>query len=349
MFTHVFWPYNKYLRPEFFPTRLIYLYTKSYIFWKFLRTKNPLRYTAANPWFDLWWLYPTSKYESLKYIPKKWLPLTKFIAQANFEKQYISQLIVDSGMWYPCILKPDNGVRGLGIQILHSQDEFDRVINNFVQSNKQRWDYLLQEFVSHPEEYGIMYIRMPDADTWSILGMVKKEFVSIHWDGVSTLEQLIHAHPRARYHFPLFAEQFAATWTKTLPKWEMIDVVETWTHSRGSTFLDASHLVTDELVSVIDEISQQVEWFYCGRFDAKAHDIDWLLAGEFKIMELNMTYSEPTWMYDPSYSFVDQQQILLWYWKLVYDISIKNHALGVPYATLSERYVASSEYNRHVE
>ena len=348
MFQHLLWPYNKYLRPEFFPTWLIYLSVKIYWLWKAIPAKSILWFTATNPWFALWWLYPTSKYESLKQVPEKWLPATHYIAKDDFEKQYISQLILDSDIWYPSILKPDNGVRGLGIQILHSQDQFDTVIDEFIQKNEQRWDYLLQEFVSDPEEYGIMYTRMPDKNTWSIIGMVKKEFISIHWDGVSTLEYLIHAHPRARYHFPLFAQQYEAIRKTIIPQWEIINVVQTWTHSRGSTFLDVSNLVTEELVRVIDNISHHIEWFYCGRFDIKAQHLKWLLAWKFKIMEVNMTYSEPTWMYDPSYSFIKQQKILLHYWRLVYAISTQNKNKGISYATLKEWFKASKEYNAYL-
>lgn len=53
-------------------------------------------------------------------------------------------------------------------------------------------------------------------------------------------------------------------------------------------------------------------------------------------MEINPTYGEPTWMYDPDYSFYKQQSILLKHRSLQYDVAVQNHENGVPYATFAE-------------
>ncbi len=345
MFKHLFWPYNKYLRPEFFPIRLTYMSVKCFAFWKWIFAKNFLWFTATNPWFPLGGLYPSSKREILEQLPAKYVPDAVFIDQDSFDLDTIQQKILASTLSYPLIIKPDNGLRGLGITIFHDQDEFNQKMPIYLKQEARRWSRVIQKFIDEPFEIWVFYVRKPGEEKGRITGMVHKEFLSIVGNGNDTFQDLVHKHPRAKYHFPLLQQTFADQRDHIVSEWQSIEIVEIGTHSRWSTFVDASSRVTPELTELFDELAHTVDGFYYGRFDVRARDLDAVLAGEFKIMEINPTYGEPTWMYDPWYTFVQQQKILLAHRSDMYDIAIHNHSTWTQYATLGQWWQTKKEFN----
>lgn len=345
MLKHIFWPYNKYLRAEFLPGRISYLWVYVYAFWKSLFARSVLRYTATNPWFPLGWLYPSSKDDVLKMLPQAYVPKTIFIWPEMFNEPAIHTLLDESALNFPLIIKPDNGVRWLGIRIFHTQQEFDDNLLNYIKNNEQRGSRLLQEFIDYPLELGVFVVRLPHQE-WKITWIVEKEFLSIIGDGVKTFESLVHEHSRAKYHIALLKEEFAPRRNTVIPEWEEVDIVEIWTHSRWSTFLDRSELVSPAMTSIFAELSSLLPGFYYGRFDIRAKSLEWLEHGEFKIMEVNPTYGEPTWMYDPSYNYIQQQRILLDHRRMMYDVARYNHTQGYPYATLQEFIKAKRKYQK---
>ena len=58
-------------------------------------------------------------------------------------------------------------------------------------------------------------------------------------------------------------------------------------HSRGTVFEDWTHHISPELEQIVDQLAQQVDGFYIGRFDIKADSLSDLTKGNFKILELN--------------------------------------------------------------
>lgn len=345
MFKHLFWSYNKNLRPEFFPWWLCYLSVKIYWARKWITWDHLLWFTRTNPGFPLGGLYPSGKWEILEQLPAQYVPKTVYINQEDFAVSTIQAKLKEADLWFPCIVKPDNGLRGLWIQIFHTSAELDLKLAWYIDENKRRWAWLFQEFVTYPLELWIFYIRKPHEQNGIITWIVEKEFLSIEWDGVSTVEQLVHRHPRAKFHFKLLSDQFASQRNTVLDTWDVLDIVEIWTHSRWSTFLDRSEYVSDALVTLIDDLAKQVDWFYYWRFDIRAESLEWLLDGRFKVMEINPTYGEPTWMYDPDYSFVQQQKILLSHRSRMYEVAKQNKSLGIKAATIEDRKATSKQYN----
>ncbi len=340
-----FWSYNKFLRPEFFPIRLSYISVKIFWFWKWICAWNLLWFTAVNPWFPLGGLYPSSKRDILQQLEAKYIPKTSLITQDDFTVAWIKKNIARDWIGFPMIIKPDNGLRGLGIEVFHTKEELDDWLQSYIDQHSIRGARLVQEFIEDPEEFGVFYVRIPWETRWTVTGIVAKEFLEIVWNGVDTFEKLVHMHPRARYHIWLLQEQFSLRWNEIIPLWEHIEIVEIWTHSRWSTFIDASENITQDLITIIDSVAKHVDWFYYGRFDVRTKNMQTLTQGDFKVMEINPTYGEPTWMYDPEYSFIQQQKILIQHWKIAYKIARANHRLGVPYASISEWRAASKEYN----
>ena len=95
-----------------------------------------------------------------------------------------------------------------------------------------------------------------------------------------------------------------------------------------------NYLINDQLVDVFDAISQQIDGFYYGRFDLRCQNVEALYSGDIKIMELNGAASEPAHIYAPNFPILEGYKSLFSHWKLLYNISIANHKLGVPYMSI---------------
>lgn len=357
MFTDIYKRAQRWFRAEFIPSWIQYVSVRIFCFWKMLWCWSPLWFTATNPGMPLGWLYPTSKRDVLNQIPDVYIPKTLYISQDDvslytadhpFMKDIYKRL-EEKNMSFPLIIKPDNGVRWLWIEIFHTQQEFEVGIYAYFEQNMRRWAWLLQEFVDHPHEIGVFYVRMPDQKKGKITWLVGKEFLTLIGNGQDTFEQLVHNHGRAKFHVSLLENQFADRRGQVLPEWEHIDIVEIGTHSRGSTFLDVSEYITQDLIDQFDHVSGYIDGFYYGRYDVRTSSIQAMTAGNFNIIEVNMTYSEPTWMYDPQYSLWTQQKILLQHWSIMYDIALANHKNGVSYASIAEWKIARDVFEKTMD
>ncbi len=345
MFKHFFWEYNKQLRPEFFPGWFCYISVRIYWFLKWITWSHPLWFTRTNPWFPLWWLYPSGKWEILEQLPDQYVPKTVFIKEDDFTVKKISVLLKENNLWFPMIVKPDNWLRGLWIEIFHTEKDFKIGLPAYIEENKRRWSWLFQEFISYPLELWIFYIRKPSNEKGMLTWIVEKEFLFIQGDWISTLQQLVHLHPRAKYHFKLLQEKLQSQWQTVLEEGVRLEVVEIWTHSMWSTFLDRSEYVTPELSVLIDSLAKQIKWFHYWRFDIRAESLETLLQWKFKVMEVNPTYGEPTWMYDPDYSFLEQQKILLKHRFLMFEVAEENRNMWVEVATIKQWKKAKKIFN----
>ena len=115
-------------------------------------------------------------------------------------------------------------------------------------------------------------------------------------------------------------------------KGEKMNLVPYGNHARGAKFLDFSHLISNELTKVIDDMCLQIPEFYFGRLDLMYNSWDELLEGKnISIVELNGAASEPTHIYDPKHSLFFAWKELAKHINYMYQISVANHKLGVEY------------------
>lgn len=349
-YQHIFGPYNKYLRAEFLPHWLQYSLVYCYAVWEALKSRNILFFTATNPCCALGWIYPTSKKETLDQLPSYICPKSILIDHWQ-DPDHILKHIRNEGIDFPFVVKPNEWLRGMGIIICRTLWDRDRLIvqERYLTTHRQRWTRIVQELSEYRQEYGIFYVRLPGQSQGMISGIVQRDFPFIVGDGRSTIEKLVHHHPRARYYYPLFARQHHDIWQKILPEWEKLQLVEIGNHNRGTTFVDNSGLITLSLIQEIDAISKHINGFFYGRYDIKADSIEDIVAKRYSVLELNMTYSEPTWMYDPHYNFFQASRILLRHRRFIYQIASHNHHQGIPYATLQQFLHNKKHHEGHLE
>jgi hypothetical protein len=67
----------------------------------------------------------------------------------------IEIFIKKHNLHYPLIVKPDDGVGGVGLHFIKDEQELHTVLSSL------KKDYVLQEYVSRPHEFAVFYTREP--------------------------------------------------------------------------------------------------------------------------------------------------------------------------------------------
>jgi len=161
----------------------------------------------------------------------------------------------------------------------------------------------MQDLIPYEHEVGIFYVRFPHEKKGKITGIVSKEFLIVEGNGISTIEDLILQNPRFALQLRVLKLEYGAALKEILPKGEKRNLVPYGNHARGAKFIDASHLISDKLTKVIDDMCLQIDEFYFGRMDLMYNNWNDLEEGKnFQIVELNGAASEPTHIYDPKHS-----------------------------------------------
>ena len=269
-----------------------------------------------------------SKKEIYDLIPSQYYPPT-ILVKANTPVENILQRINQNQISFPMIGKPDIGMKGMMVKKLDNENDLQEY------AMRSKVDFLVQEFIPYAHEVGIFYYRFPNEEKGHISGIVKKEFLAVTGDGISTVEQLLLKNKRALLQLSTLRVKEANKMNLVPQHGEELIIVPYGNHVRGAKFLDDSHLIDEELTSTIDSICKKINGFYYGRLDIRYNSWEELRHGKnFSIIELNGAGSEPTHIYDPKHS-------IFWAWKeiirhlnILYRISKMNHQFQkAPYMT----------------
>lgn len=260
-----------------------------------------------------------SKKEIYDLIPPEFYPQTLFF-KANTQAEKVLIEISESGLKFPMVGKPDIGMKGMMVKKIENKNDLQEYAVN------SKVDFLVQEFVPYGNEVGIFYYRYPNEENGHISGIVKKEFLAVRGDGVSTVEHLLLKSKRAVLQLPVLRRTEKEKMNTVLRNDEELVLVPYGNHIRGAKFLDDSYLIDESLTNSIDSVCKQVKGFYYGRLDIRYNAWEELKQGKnFSIIELNGAGSEPTHIYDPGHS-------IFWAWKeiikhlnILYRISRLNH------------------------
>jgi hypothetical protein len=213
-------------------------------------------------------------------------------------------------------------MKGLSVKKVGNVDE----LKEYTLSS--RVDFLVQEFIPYENELGIFYYRYPNKSKGHISGIVKKEFLRVEGDGVSSIRDLILKEKRSILQLPVLEKLYGPRLNQVLAEGAEELLVPYGNHARGAKFIDISHLADQELVDTIDRICKRVEGFYYGRLDIRYESWEALKRGErFSIVELNGAGSEPTHIYDPGHSIFRAWREIIRHWNILFRISRINHKL----------------------
>jgi hypothetical protein len=317
---------------EYWPVWLMFL-PGIFIFWPLLaiRARALLYFTAANPGIPLGGFFGEKKYDIIKDIPKQYLPQTLLVEKSK--TNHIASIVNENGFSYPLVVKPNIGERGKDVTIVNSESELIESTKNFSE------DIMLQEYITHTEEYGVIFYKYPNGGKKGITSIVKKGFLTVIGDGKSTVKQLLRKHERGRLYLDLLEKERPEK-LKTIPAQNEEFIVQPiGNHCKGTAFLNFNKLITKEMTDFFEQIANTMDGFYYGRFDLRcSSDIDLQKGTNIKIIEVNGTTSEPGHIYDLSSMNLFKAYRDIWAnMKIINTISIINHRqYKVPYSTKKE-------------
>ena len=243
----------------------------------------------------------------------------------------ILSLVNDADIHFPFIVKPDIGLKALGVDKIECPEEL------IVYMGKSPRDFLIQELVPYSQEIGVFYARHPDESRGKITGIVRKEYLSVTGDGESTVLELIKKNPRSHLQLDVLTKQYGQDLNRILPADDHFILVPFGSHTRGAKFTDESHRITPELLDIVDGICTSIPGFYYGRLDILFNSFEELNEGRnYRIVEINGAGSEATHIYDPGHSLLFAWKEIIRHWKILFEISRANKRRGHRYLSFKE-------------
>lgn len=248
-----------------------------------------------------------SKYEILKQIPQKFIPKTIFVPYKN-QLENLPE--------FPFVVKPDVGERGINVEVIRNEEDW--------QNYPVEKDLIIQEFIDFPLEFGIFYAKFPDETTGKILSVTGKKFLEFESDGRTTLRSFINKNPRAYFRKAYLFQKLKDQLDIIHPKGVKILLEPVGNHNRGTMFYDASNLISDDLTEKINELSSRINGFYYGRFDVKSKSVKAFQRGDFIVLEINGSNSEPTHIYDPKFNLAGAYREVKRHLNIQFQIAMQN-------------------------
>ncbi len=324
---------------EYWPSWLFYLPVLPYWIYLSIRLRSFSFFTAANPGIEMGGFFGESKNGILARIDPTYLPKHVFISQEDVMD--LNAIISRNQLCFPLIAKPDVGERGDSVTKISSYEE----LLSYRRTMKGA-SFILQEFITYEEEFGVFYSRLPNESTGRITSLTRKVFLSVTGDGYSTVAELMQQSVRARFQVPRFLKEMPELMQVVPVAGERCLLEPIGNHCRGTEFVNAAGLITPELTALFDEIALPIDGFFYGRFDIKVESIEQLQRGKtVKIMELNGISSEPGHIYDTRMNLLKAWYDVTRHWKRLAAISKQNLQAGTQHVRFSE---IASVYVQHV-
>lgn len=301
------------------------------LYWLFLavRTRSLFYFSASNPGILSGGMMGESKSDVLNLVPPDVKPITILI-KLPATVQLVMKQLSDSGLSFPVIFKPDVGERGWMVRKINGENDIAEYLNDI------KIDFIAQEFVDVPLEFGVFYVHFPDKPQGKVTSITMKKFLSVTGDGERTLGELILDLDRAKLQWDVLSRKYKNQLDVVLPEGESKELVSIGNHCLGTTFLNANHLITPKLNESFNKISSQIKGFHFGRYDLRCASFEDLENGKVKIVELNGCGAEPAHIYHPGASFWKALFTLFSHVHNMYRISVINHSMGVPYLSFNE-------------
>ncbi|MBC8154957.1 MAG: hypothetical protein H7Z72_18835 [Bacteroidetes bacterium] len=315
---------------EYWPFSVVYVPVFVYWLWLSLKARSFFFFSAGNPSIESGGLLGESKIDILDKISDEFKPKTLFVV-ASTPVDTVFERVAAAGLTFPIIAKPNAGERGWRVEKI---DHWESLVHY---SQSSPVDFLIQEYVDYPLEFGVFYYRMPGETQGTISSIVQKEFLSVTGNGRDCIDTLIRQNDRARLQLDALTDRYGDELERIPAPGETVVLMPIGNHSRGTKFLNANHRITPGLTRLFDRISGSIDGFYFGRYDLRCRSVADLYAGtHLRILELNGAGAEPAHIYQPGFSLWAAWGVLLHHWRVLYDISRENHRRGVSYMTFAE-------------
>lgn len=328
-----FWPFWMVYIPIFFIWLIASIRLRSFFF-----------FSVVNPKIEMGGFAGESKIAILNQIPKAFIPPTVFCdIKKTIDFEVLLKLLLAEKINFPCIAKPNVGERGLAVKVCETEMDLK---SYFIQS---KTDFIVQSFVAFKMELAVLYYKMPESKSGTITSICLKEFLSVYGNGKDTIKALMLKNERALLQLQRFEKEQKA-FLSTIPKKDEYVLLEPiGNHSRGTTFLDRTDWADQELIQAFDALANQIDGFHYGRFDLKCKNVsDLKKLQHFAILELNGVSAEPAHIYEPGFSFLNAQKVLVRHWFVLYTIAKQQILLGIKPMSMNSALHHISHYKKTI-
>lgn len=277
-------------------------------------------FSVCNPIMDLGGMLDDKKTDIYDLLPPHIKPQTTVFQTVSDVREFLE----DHGLQYPVIVKPNIGFKGYMVLKIDSEDGLLQFLQN-ADTSEREW--LVQQYLTHQHEYSVLFYRYPKTGKYGISSFVEKVLPFVKGDGRSTLKELILTEKNRFIQKQDILSRFSDQ-LHTVPKADQritIDVVGNY--SRGAKFYSLNHEVSPEFEKQIFDQFGHIEGMNFFRIDLKAHSIENLKAGEFKVIEINGMKSEPLHIYDPSSNFFKNRKVMKEHWEHIKNITTEQSSL----------------------
>ncbi|WP_299732052.1 ATP-grasp domain-containing protein [uncultured Endozoicomonas sp.] len=316
---------------EFWPGYLFYIPVAIQWLWLAIRYRGVGLPLIANPSIPLSGMVGESKADifsqatgEAKEKIANWVLLENW-QNAKEGAERASDLILENGLDYPLVAKPDIGCRGAGVQLIRSQDELRAYIASFPKNGR----IVFQQLVPYEAEAGVFYIRYPGEKKGRIISITLKYSPYVIGNGKQTLEELIENDPRAGQLKHLYLPRHADRLQDVLPAGQPFRLAFTGSHSRGCIFRDGRQYISSEMTQSFDSVCDGLTEFHYGRFDIRFKDIESLMKGkDYFILEVNGASSEAAHIWDCRGSLTEAFRTLFFQYRTLFKLGAINRKRG---------------------
>lgn len=332
----------KWSRWEFYPMYLTNI--PVVLFWIYfsIRARSLFFFSNVNPAIETGGMFGESKFNILKKFPEKNTPISILVKKSNKELSKVLLRLKESQLEFPLICKPDIGCRGFLVKKVNDE----QALASYIASINA--DFIIQEYISLPEEVGIFYHKQPGHKKGKISSICLKKMLYVTGDGVHDIAYLLNQNPRGILQQERLSEEDPSLLLKILKKGEIRLIEPIGNHSRGTAFLNGNHLISPKITAVFDQLLAESKGMFYGRFDIKCKSLEHLSnTGEFTIIEYNGACSEATHIYDPSYPIGKAYRDIYRHWDILFNISKKALVLGFKPMGWSEATKRVKDYLRY--
>src|SRR6478735_8894861 len=149
--------YIKLTNWEYWPFGIVQGTFFFYWFWFSLRARSLFFFSASNPSILMGGMMGESKFDVLKLVPDELKPKTLLAKFPSTTEEVYEQMRMN-GLPFPVIFKPDLGERGWMVRKIESQKDIDAYLQEI------KIDFIIQELVDLPLEFGVFYVRIPNEE-----------------------------------------------------------------------------------------------------------------------------------------------------------------------------------------
>lgn len=325
------WPFYIFYFP-LFPAWFSY-YMKSRSLWYF---------SVANPTIQFGGFEGETKTEIYKQLPPSLLPATIYV-HAGEDFNATQKKLTASGISFPFIVKPDAGMKGIMCRKIENISQLQSYHAAMPAS------YLLQEWISMPEEISVFYIRMPWQHKGKITAIIQKQLAQVTGNGISTLKQLIIGNADINDIKSMLLKTYKHQLDSVPQAGEKFILSHIANIPSGAVFTNITHLCNDTVLQFFDEISLSTKFYY-GRYDIKCNSVeDFLQLRHLCFMEFNGAGSVPNHIFTGTYSIGQAYAEIKNHWRDLYNISTYNHRQGLPYWSLVKGWKFMRNTKKHFD